>query len=112
MKVAARAGFGIVLVTCASKEEAEKLARGIVESRLAACVNVVPAVESFFWWEGKIDVAKELLLIIKTRRSAFAALERYVKAHHSYQVPEVVFLPIQAGHRPYMNWLAESMQRG
>ena len=101
---------GVALVTCASFEEAEKLAKGILEGRLAACVNVVKAVESFFWWEGKIDHAQETLLIIKTESARFEELEQYVKGHHSYQVPEIILLPVDKGHRPYLNWVVESLQ--
>ena len=104
------ADFGIVLVTCPSSQEAEKLARGLVEKRLAACVNVIQGVNSFFRWEGKLDHAQEVLLILKTARSKFTLLEKYVKAHHSYQVPEVIFLPIAMGHGPYLNWIGDSLR--
>ena len=106
------AGYGIVLVTCSSVEEGENLAKGLVLERLAACVNLIKGIDSFFWWEGHLDHAQEVLLVIKTVRSKFAALEKYVKAHHSYQVPEVIFLPIAAGHGPYLKWLKDTVERG
>ncbi len=107
-----KADFGVALVTCSSKQEAQALACGIVEARLAACVNIVPAIESIFWWEGKLDSAQELLLIIKTRKTKFVALAHYVKTHHSYQVPEIILLPIEQGHEPYLNWIRESVKGG
>ncbi len=103
-------GFAVVLVTCSSAKESEKLARGILQERLAACVNAVGMVTSYFWWKGKIDRGEEVLLIIKTRRSAFAALKEYVKQHHSYEVPEVILLSIDEGHKPYLDWIGESMR--
>ena len=104
------ANFGIVLVTCSSADEGEKMARGLVVDRLAACVNMVKNVDSLFWWEGKVDHAQEVLLVIKTQKSRFSALESYVKAHHSYQVPEMIFLPIATGHGPYLNWIRDSLR--
>ena len=102
--------FAVVLVTCPSAKESEIIARGILEQRLAACVNTVGMVTSYFWWEGKIDRGEEVLLIIKTRRSAFPALKEYVKRHHSYEVPEVILLSIDEGHKPYLDWITESMR--
>jgi periplasmic divalent cation tolerance protein len=103
--------FGVTLVTCGSVDEAEKLATGLVENRLAGCVNIVKGVESVFWWKGKVDRAQEALLIIKTQQEYFGALEKFVKAHHSYDVPEIVFLPIVQGHEPYLKWIGESLNR-
>ena len=105
-----KSAFGIVFVTCPSRLEAEKLARGMLENRLAACVNIIKAVDSFFWWKGKIDHAQEFLLIIKTKEKLFKVLERYVKTRHSYQVPEVILIPIAVGHRPYLDWMVESLK--
>ncbi len=102
--------FGVVFVTCASVEEGRKLARGMVENRLAACVNMVQGVESFFWWEGKVDHGQEVLLIIKTRRGRFEALRRYVAEHHSYQVPEVIMIALEKGHPPYVQWMVDSLR--
>ncbi len=97
-----------VMVTCGSRDQAEKLATGILHNRLAACVNILPAVESFFWWDGKIDNATEALMIIKIRRSDFTALEAFVRAHHAYEVPEIVMLPVEAVSQPYKKWVLEA----
>ena len=107
----ARAQALVVLVTVPTLREAKQLARLVVEQRVAACVNVIPGVASLFWWKGRVDQAKETLLIIKTTAKAFDALRRLVCAHHPYDVPEVIALPIQTGHRPYLTWVQESVRQ-
>jgi periplasmic divalent cation tolerance protein len=98
----------VVLVTCGSRKEGRTIARALVEARLAACVNVQQApVESIYRWKGSVDTAKEFLLIIKTSRARFAAVAKAVKRLHSYDVPEVIALPIEKGSRDYLAWLAE-----
>jgi periplasmic divalent cation tolerance protein len=101
----------VVLVTCASPKEAVRIARALVECKLAACGNI-PAtpVRSIYRWKGKVESAKETLLILKTSRRRFAALEREVRRLHSYDVPEIIALPIAAGSRPYLAWISESVQ--
>lgn len=102
----------IVLVTCASRGEARRIARALVEARLAACVNVVEApVESIYRWKGKVETAREFLLVIKSSRKRFAALEAEVRRMHRYDVPEIVAVPIERGSRPYLAWLDESIKR-
>ena len=104
------ARFQIVLVTCGSKAEARKIARTLVERRLAACVNVVTApVESIYRWKGSTASAKEFLLVIKSTQTRFAALRREIASLHSYEVPEIIALPISAGSPQYLKWLAESV---
>lgn len=98
----------VVFVSAGSKEEAEKIASGLLKEKLAACVNIVKDVDSHFWWQGKLDRAKETLLIIKTKKSLFAGLVKKVKSLHSYEVPEIIALPIIAGHKPYLDWIDES----
>lgn len=98
----------VVFVSAGSKEEAEKIASGLLKEKLAACVNIVKSVDSHFWWQGKLDKAGESLLIIKTRKSLFARLAKKVKSLHSYEVPEIIALPIIAGHKPYLDWINES----
>lgn len=98
--------YRVVLITAPHAEEAEKLARLLVEKRLAACVNVVPRIRSFFWWEGKIDVQEEVLLILKTTTPRWPALLEAVSAHHSYETPEIIALPILQGAQKYLNWLS------
>lgn len=104
------ARFQIVLVTCGSKAEARKIGRELVERRLAACVNLVSApIESIYRWKGRTESAKEFLLVIKSTRSRFAALRREIETLHSYDVPEIISLPISAGSPKYLKWLAESV---
>jgi periplasmic divalent cation tolerance protein len=92
----------IVFVTAGSKEEADKLSRGLVEEKLAFCVNALPGVKSTYYWEDKLCVDEEILLIIKTQSSKFDALEAWVRKNHSYSVPEVVAIPIVKGSEPYL----------
>ena len=98
----------IVLVTCGSEEEALKIANALVESRLAACANLVAPIRSIYRWEGKIWDEKEWLLIIKTQKYRFGDLEKKVKSLHSYSVPEIVSLPITEGSSAYLNWIKEN----
>ena len=103
----------VVLVTCGSAKEARKIARVLVEGRIAACVSMVPsAVESIYRWKGKVESAKEFLLVIKTSRGRFTALQAEVLRLHSYEVPEIVALPIADASRDYLSWIAESVSDG
>jgi periplasmic divalent cation tolerance protein len=99
----------LVLVTTADRNEAERIAAALVKWRMAACVSILPGVESQFWWEGKIDTATEVLLLVKTTMDRFPDVEAAVREYHSYKVPEIVALPIEAGHAPYLQWLAGSV---
>ena len=103
-----RGEFVLILVTTNSQEEAEHIARALVDSRLAACVNIVPGLRSIFRWKGKIWDEGELLLLIKTRMSLFERVESKIKEIHSYEVPEIVSIPIARGSETYLNWLRES----
>jgi len=94
-----------VLVTTASYEEAEKIGRIIVESRLAACANVLNGMRSIFRWDNKINVENECLMIIKTTLQRYSELEAVIRQHHSYSVPEIIALPVVAGSAPYLNWI-------
>ncbi|MCI0487480.1 MAG: divalent-cation tolerance protein CutA [Blastocatellia bacterium] len=98
----------IVFVTAPNTAEAARLGEMIVAERLAACVNLVPAIESIYWWEGKVTRDGESLLIIKTTDERYAALERRVKELHSYSTPEVVALKIERGSEDYLKWLRDS----
>jgi periplasmic divalent cation tolerance protein len=95
----------IVLITAGSDEEAQKIARLLVNEKKAACVNIVPGVDSLFRWKGKIDSAHESLLFVKTRASLFPEIISLVKEAHSYEVPEVIALPIMGGGEEYLKWL-------
>ena len=100
----------VVLVTCRSTKEAERIARNLVETRLAACGNILRSpVRSIYRWKEKIESAREVLLVIKTSRRRFPKLEAAIKRLHSYEVPEVIALPITAGSKSYLSWLAESV---
>jgi periplasmic divalent cation tolerance protein len=92
----------IVYVTAGSREEADKLSRGLVEEKLAFCVTALPSVRSTYYWEGRLCEDEEVLLIIKTRASRFDALETWVRQNHSYDVPEVIALPIVKGSHAYL----------
>lgn len=98
----------VCLSTASSDEEAAKIARALVEERLAACVNLVPAVRSIYTWQGKVEDGAEVLMVIKTRRSLVAKLTARVKALHSYTVPEVIAADIVGGNPDYLAWLADS----
>jgi periplasmic divalent cation tolerance protein len=100
----------VVLVTCGSAKEAKKIARAVVEQRMAACANMVTSpVQSVYRWKGRVESAKEFLLIIKTTQSRFAKLKVEVKRLHSYDVPEIIALPIAAGATDYLNWISMSV---
>ncbi|KAH1057644.1 hypothetical protein J1N35_035709 [Gossypium stocksii] len=98
----------VVYVTVPSREAGRKLAGSIVKEKLAACVNIVPGLESVYLWEGKINSDPEEMLIIKTRQSLLEALTEHVKANHEYDVPEVIALPITGGSPEYLEWLKNS----
>jgi len=100
----------VVLVTCGSEEEALKIANALIDDHLAACVNLVAPVRSIYRWEGKIWDEKEWLLIIKTQRHRFEALENKVKSLHSYSVPEIISLLITDGSSAYLNWIRENTE--
>jgi periplasmic divalent cation tolerance protein len=100
-------GALVVLVTTPTPERAAEIARALVEERLAACGNVVPAIRSIYRWEGKVQDDGEALLVLKTTRARFEALRDRVLALHPYQVPEVIALPVEAGSAAYLAWIAE-----
>lgn len=102
----------VVLNTCGSREEAETLARRLVEERLAACVNVLSPVQSFYRWKGVVENASEWLLLIKTSRDRFAALRAALEEAHSYELPEILALPVVDGSPNYLNWLAGELGAG
>jgi periplasmic divalent cation tolerance protein len=101
--------YCIIFVTAGSRPEARRIARALLERRLVACANIVSGVESHYWWKGQIDHAREWLLVMKTRRSRFRAVERAVKALHSYKVPEIIALPLAAGRADYLRWIDASV---
>lgn len=98
--------FAIVLVTAPDLKTARRLTRAALEARLIACANLVPHVESHYWWQGKIESGAEILLILKTLKAKLPALEKLILARHPYDTPEVLALPLKAGTRRYLDWLA------
>lgn len=98
--------YCVVMVTAKNKAQAIKIAKGVLEAKVAACVNIIDAIQSMFWWEGKIDSSQEALLIIKTKKSCFQKLVRTVKSLHSYSTPEIIALPIQHGDASYLKWIS------
>jgi periplasmic divalent cation tolerance protein len=104
------AGKRVVLVTCGSLKESRRIAAGVVGKRLAACVNIgTAAVESVYWWKGKVETGREFLLVMKTTESRLGALENEVRRLHSYDVPEFVVLEVAAGAKEYLQWVQESV---
>jgi periplasmic divalent cation tolerance protein len=99
----------VVLATCGSAEEARKIARALVESRLAACVNILAGIESVYRWKGAVEEASECLLIVKSTRGLFDRLQAAIREVHSYELPEIVALPIVDGLEPYLSWIAASV---
>jgi periplasmic divalent cation tolerance protein len=100
----------VVLSTCATEADAERLARALVEGRLAACVNVVPGVRSFYHWKGETESSAEFLLIVKTSRELFPALQAEMEKLHPYEVPELLALPVVAGAENYLSWLQANLR--
>jgi periplasmic divalent cation tolerance protein len=95
----------LVFCTCESKEAAERLAKLLLEARLAACVNVITQIRSFYWWKEKIESADEALMIIKTSTGLFDQVRERIQSAHSYDVPEIISVPITAGSPAYLEWL-------
>ena len=101
----------IALTTCGSPEEAARLAQELVSRRLAACVNVVSGVRSFYWWDDRIQDGNELLLVIKTRVELLPQLQHALVELHSYEVPEFIVLPVVDGSTAYLDWIDASLTR-
>ena len=102
----------IVFITTVTEGESHNIADLILSRRKAACVNIVPRVDSLFWWQGKLDSAQESLLIIKTKASLLPEIVNLVKGAHSYQVPEIVAVPIISGNEDYLKWIDSEVREG
>jgi len=98
----------IILVTAKDKKEAGKIARGLLEAKLIACANIIEDVRSLFWWQGKIDMSQEVLLVLKTKKILFKKVSTKVKSLHSYQTPEIIALALVAGSKDYLDWISSS----
>jgi len=106
----AESGYVVIFITSASYEEAHKIADALVVQKKAACVNIVPKVSSLFRWRGKIEEVEESLLVVKTRAELFPDVISLVKGIHSYEVPEIIALPIIEGNPEYLAWLSEETE--
>lgn len=100
----------VIFVTVAAEEEARGIAERLLNQRKVACVNVVPKVDSMFWWQGNIETEQEKLLIIKTKASLLPEVVRIVKEVHSYEVPEIIALPIIGGNEDYLKWIHSEVE--
>lgn len=103
--------FGIVLVTAPDLKTARQLARAALRARLIACANLIPKIESHYWWQGKIESGSEALLLMKTTRKHLAALEKLIVAKHPYDTPEFLVLPLKAGNARYLKWIKDSVKK-
>ncbi|MFC1951613.1 divalent-cation tolerance protein CutA [Chloroflexota bacterium] len=99
----------VIFITSGTDKEAHKIAEALLTQRKAACVNILPWVSSLFWWQDKIDSAQESLLIVKTRASLLAEIVALVKEIHSYDVPEIIALPIIGGNQDYLEWIGKEV---
>ena len=102
----------LVLVTAPGLKEARVIAQAVLNARLAACVNLVPQIESHYWWQGKLEKGREVLMVIKTARGLVRRLAEEVRAHHPYDSPEFVALGIHSGSASYLDWLDRSVANG
>ena len=100
----------VILITTKDAKQAQKIADGLLKDKLVACANIIGGVRSLFWWAGKIDSAKEVLLILKTKKTLFNKAAAKVKLLHSYQTPEIIALPIVAGSEDYLKWISVSVK--
>ena len=99
----------VILITAKDAKEAHKIANGLLQDKLIACANIIAGVRSIFWWQAQVDSSKEALLVLKTKKALFKKVAAKVKALHSYQVPEIIALPIAAGSSDYLKWINASV---
>lgn len=103
--------YCIILITTSSLKEAKNISNALLKARLIACANIIRGVESLFWWQGKIDKSKEVLLVLKTRRKLFSAVSKLVRRIHSYQTPEIISFPLENIAPDYRRWLDASIRK-
>lgn len=101
--------FALALVTAPDMEVARQIARAALQARLVACANLIPKVESHYWWRGKIEKSEEVLMVFKTSRARLGALEKLILAKHPYDTPEFLVLALTAGNARYLSWIGESV---
>jgi periplasmic divalent cation tolerance protein len=102
--------FSIVLVTAPNRTAARRLAKAALAAQLVACANLVPGIESHYWWKNRVESSAEVLIIFKTTRKHLAALEKLIVVNHPYDTPEFVALPLTGGNEPYLQWLKKAVQ--
>ena len=102
--------YCIAIITCPSKKEAVKVKGLLLHNHLVACVNIIKGVDSFFWWQGKIDSASEVMLLAKTTRANFKKIITCVTEVHPYDVPEIIAIPIIDGNKPYLDWIDDILK--
>lgn len=102
--------FAVVLVTAPDLKTARRLARAALAAHLVACANLVPKLESHYWWQGKLESGREVLLLLKTTAARLARLEKLITSEHPYDTPEFLVLPVSRGSARYLDWLAQSVQ--
>ena len=105
-----RLKYCLVVITCPSRKDALKIKDLLLKSRLAACASILEGVDSFFWWQGRIDSASEAIILAKTSRAKFKELAARVAAIHPYDVPEIIAIPIIDGNKPYLDWIDDSLK--
>lgn len=101
----------LVLSTCPGSITSKKIAQELVTEKLAACVNIIPGVQSFFSWVGKVDTANEHMLVIKTTHDCYPALEKKIKKIHPYELPEIIAVPIETGFAGYLDWITKNSEK-
>lgn len=101
--------YAVVLVTAPDLKVARRLAKGALQARLAACTNLVPKIESHYWWQGRIESGAEVLMVFKTTRARLLKLEKFILARHPYDTPEFVVVPPGSGTERYLKWIADSV---
>jgi periplasmic divalent cation tolerance protein len=101
----------LILVTAGARDDAERIGEGLVVERLAACCNVIPTVASFYYWDNQLQRDHEALLLVKTLESLAPAVEEYIRSHHTYDLPEIIEVPIEGGSSAYLNWLEQQVAK-
>ena len=101
----------LILVTAGARDDAERIGEGLVVERLAACCNVIPTVASFYYWDNHLQRDHEALLLVKTLESLAPAVEEYIRSHHTYDLPEIIEVPIEGGSSAYLNWLEQQVAK-
>jgi periplasmic divalent cation tolerance protein len=106
--VKSASAFAVVLVTAPDLKVARRLAQGVLREKLVACANIIPKLESHYWWQGKLETSAEVLIVFKTTKKKLAAFEKFVLANHPYDTPEFVVVSLEAGAKRYLDWITAS----